>query len=217
MNERSRKAGYDLFSGIYDIMDRIYFPEISSNPRFNLISRIDNTGLNILDVCIGTGTTSVMLAGKNPRNLITGIDISAGMMRRAEKKIHRMKAENIRLLAMDAQKMSFADNEFDIATISLALHEMPRKTMHAVLQEIRRVLKPGGTLLIIEWQKPSAGFGRKVNFKILEFLEPAGFGEFLNTDWGLLLNEFGFTLDSITPCSYTQLIQARATAPGPRR
>ena len=147
-------------------------------------------------------------SGYHQLNDITGIDTSLEMMNLAKKKIIIKNIDNIKIITMDATNIDFNDQEFDIVTISLALHEMPKDILTKVLNEIHRVLKNSGSLYIIEWEPPSHGIINKFLFFIIRVLEPSWFNEFLQTNWGTLLSHYNFSLQDIESCSFTKLIKA---------
>jgi ubiquinone/menaquinone biosynthesis C-methylase UbiE len=85
---------YRLLSKIYDLMDPILFNSKKGNPRCALAGMIPDEELEILDVCPGTGCTTVAIASANKRNRVTGIDLSVDMLRVAERKVKRIGLEN---------------------------------------------------------------------------------------------------------------------------
>lgn len=100
---------------------------------------------NILDIATGRGEFLRYLAETiKGHDLAIGIDFS-------EKNIDEAKSKNgdgLRFEIMDAEKLTFPDNHFDLVTISNSLHHM--QNVEAVLHEMYRVLRPGGILLVAE-------------------------------------------------------------------
>ncbi|HOV15406.1 MAG TPA: class I SAM-dependent methyltransferase [Spirochaetota bacterium] len=206
MVDNNIKFGYKFISLIYDSIDFFYFPDKNKSPRYGLVSKIKNDNLKILDICIGTATTSILLAKKNDQNNIIGIDLSKEMLKIANNKIKKNNIENISVLYMDATKTVFNDQEFDIITMSLGLHEMDSETLSLVLKEINRILKNNGILYIIEWEKPDNGLLKKIMFQIIKFLEPKWFNDFLRINWQNLLANYNFDLTENKKYSYTKLL-----------
>lgn len=101
--------------------------------------------LKILDVGCGTGEMLVTYA--KPGCELVGIDVSPSMLDVARQKL----GASARLLLEDATHMSFADGTFDLVTSMLALHEMSAENRSPVLRECRRVAKPGGHILLIDF------------------------------------------------------------------
>ncbi|MCB0344014.1 MAG: class I SAM-dependent methyltransferase, partial [Bdellovibrionales bacterium] len=93
-------------------------------------------GMNILDICTGTGEIAVRCAKAGAT--VTGIDITEAMLARAQKKAAGLPAT---FLTMDARNLEFSNAAFDAAIISFGLHDMPRKVRLAVLTEASRVAK----------------------------------------------------------------------------
>ena len=145
----------------YDIMLKwCFFPLGGEDEvRRTLIDEIDlEEGDKILEMCCGTGNTSLALARRlGEDSLIKGVDLSAGQIRMAQRK---NRLPNIEFLVMDAADTCFADGYFDQVVIPHALHEMPRDKRLAVLEEARRVVRNGGSLAVFEMDNPPNRFLR---------------------------------------------------------
>jgi ubiquinone/menaquinone biosynthesis C-methylase UbiE len=108
-------------------------------------------GESVLDVGCGTGTLT-MAAKRHvgPEGKVYGIDASPEMIARARKKASRANLE----IAFDTaaiESMAFPDASFDVVVSSAMLHHLPDETRRKGLQEVRRVLKPGGRMLAIDF------------------------------------------------------------------
>ena len=99
---------------------------------------------NILDVCCGTGHQLKLL--KKHGFDVTGLDLNDHML-----KISRKGAYAPHCIKGDATRMPFGDGSFGMAMVSLALHENTPETGKAILQEMWRVVEPGGYLLLIDY------------------------------------------------------------------
>ena len=108
-------------------------------------------GESVLDVGCGTGTLA--LAAKRQvgtTGTVYGVDASPEMIARAEKKARKAGVEVVFKKAF-AQKLPFTDAQFDVVLTTVMLHHLPRAARHELAAEIRRVLKPGGRVLAIDF------------------------------------------------------------------
>ena len=101
-------------------------------------------GMKVLDVGCGTGNFSVKLAQAGCQ--ITGVDLSADMLKIARQKAARYKELNLEFKLMDFNQLDFENDSFD-AVFSMTAFEFAQNPAH-VYAELLRVLKPGGQLLI---------------------------------------------------------------------
>ncbi len=102
------------------------------------------TGDKILEVGVGTGLTLPLY----PHDCeITGIDLSTSMLKQAEQLIKKMKIHKAKVLKMDATKLEFPDNHFDgvLGNLFISATTFPVES----LKEMKRVCKPGGTLVLM--------------------------------------------------------------------
>ena len=98
----------------------------------------------ILEVGIGTGLNLPLY----PRDVsLVGIDLSEGMLRKAQEKVEDLRMPNVTLKVMDASSLDFGEAEFDAALATYVISAVPDPV--AVLREMRRVTKPGGPLVIL--------------------------------------------------------------------
>lgn len=101
-----------LLATFYDLFDLVFIFDRGSNPRYAPASEIADKHLHILDVCVGMGNTSLIVAEANSRNNIIGIDLSPEMLAFSKKKTTRQETKNLSLFLMDAMKMAFRDMSF---------------------------------------------------------------------------------------------------------
>lgn len=99
----------------------------------------------VLDICCGTGTQCSLVAERKIRCF--GIDISPGMLRTATRK----KSRTAHFAMMDATKLALRNSVFDGIVISFALHEKDFEKRKAIADESKRVVKPGGTILVADY------------------------------------------------------------------
>jgi ubiquinone/menaquinone biosynthesis C-methylase UbiE len=118
------------------------------------------TGESVLEVGCGTGElTRRARARAGSTGLVCGIDPSAEMIGVARAKADRPKLGiDYRVAAIEA--LPFADGTFDLVLSSLMMHHLPDDLKALGLAEVRRVLKPGGRLLIVDMKRPSGLLSR---------------------------------------------------------
>lgn len=112
-------------------------------------------GEAVLDVACGTGTLAI--AAKRwvgPTGSVTGLDASAAMVERAQAKAEAAGLD-LTFVQGAAQELPFEDQRFDIVMGTLMLHHLPKPTRAAFAREARRVLKPGGRLLVVDFGRPA--------------------------------------------------------------
>ena len=98
----------------------------------------------VLEVGVGTGINTSLY----PTNChVTGIDLSASMLEKARERVKREGLRNVRLLEMDAGRLTFADDSFDIVYAPYLVSVVPDPV--AVVREMRRVCKPGGKIIVL--------------------------------------------------------------------
>ena len=108
-------------------------------------------GEAVLDVGCGTGTLAIAAKRRvGPTGTVQGIDASPEMLARAEKKARKAGVEVVLRNAM-AQALPFPDAQFDAVLTTVMLHHLPRKARAQCAAEMRRVLKPGGRALAVEF------------------------------------------------------------------
>ncbi|MGN6248404.1 MAG: bifunctional demethylmenaquinone methyltransferase/2-methoxy-6-polyprenyl-1,4-benzoquinol methylase UbiE [Ginsengibacter sp.] len=156
--ESKKKQVEDMFDKIafrYDFLNRFLSAGIDVGWRKKAIKLLlPSNPKNILDVATGTGDFALTCYKILKPEKITGIDISEGMLKLGRKKIEEAGLnEKIELLNGDSEAILFDDNTFDAVTVAFGVRNF--ESLEKGLSEIRRVLKPGGKLIILEFTKPS--------------------------------------------------------------
>jgi ubiquinone/menaquinone biosynthesis C-methylase UbiE len=111
-------------------------------------------GESVLDV--GCGTGSLAIAAKRrvgPRGSVHGIDASPEMIARATRKAKKAGVD-VTFRTAVVETLPFPDGRFDVVLSTLMLHHLPRPTREQSAREIRRVLKPGGRVLAVDFGMP---------------------------------------------------------------
>lgn len=157
--ESKKKQVENMFDNIafrYDFLNRFLSAGIDMAWRKKAIKQlVSSMPENILDVATGTGDFALTSFQMLKPEKITGIDISEGMLEIGRKKIEKAGLQkNIQLLKGDSEAILFDDNTFDAVTVAFGVRNF--ENLEKGLAEIRRVLKPGGKLVILEFTKPAA-------------------------------------------------------------
>jgi demethylmenaquinone methyltransferase/2-methoxy-6-polyprenyl-1,4-benzoquinol methylase len=125
----------------------------------------------LLDLATGTGDVALEAARTHPRLQVFGLDFAAPMLEAARPKIrHRGLSDRVSLLQGDALNLPFPADHFDAVTVAFGIRNMPDRAR--VLQEIMRVLVPGGGLSILEFTTPQGKVFCKLYFFYLNRLLP---------------------------------------------
>lgn len=112
-------------------------------------------GEHVLDVGCGTGTLTILAKeAVGPSGIVCGIDASREMIARARAKAARAGIE-IRFENAAAQVLSFPDSSFDLVLSTMMLHHLGRGARRELAAELRRVLKPGGRTLLVDFARPA--------------------------------------------------------------
>jgi phosphatidylethanolamine/phosphatidyl-N-methylethanolamine N-methyltransferase len=157
MDYKTIERAYAILSPVYDFLfDKVFYPG-----RVAAIELLEaKPGDRILEVGVGTGLNLPLY----PRDCdVTGVDISEGMLRKAEERVRTLGMDRAKLMVMDGSRLDFPDNSFDrvIATYVISAVPDPVKT----LLEMRRVCKPSGHLVILNHFKsenPIIGMFEKI-------------------------------------------------------
>jgi demethylmenaquinone methyltransferase / 2-methoxy-6-polyprenyl-1,4-benzoquinol methylase len=147
-------AMFDDIAFKYDFLNRFLSAGIDIGWRKKAIRQlVDLQPKKILDVATGTADVAIMTTGILKADKIIGIDISAGMLEIGRQKVAKAGLENtIELLNGDSETIKFDDNSFDAVTVAFGVRNFQQ--LEKGLSEIRRVLKPGGKLVVLEFSKP---------------------------------------------------------------
>lgn len=148
-----------MFDGIapdYDRLNHLMSLGVDRSWRRRALREIVTPDLpqQLLDIACGTGDFSLAQAHRmHPGSHITGLDLSEGMLAVMREKVQKAGlAERISCEQGDSEQMRFPDGSFDRVTIAFGIRNFAHR--EAALEEILRVLKPGGRLVILELSVP---------------------------------------------------------------
>jgi ubiquinone/menaquinone biosynthesis C-methylase UbiE len=154
------KARYDRISPYYDPMEFLLEKLVFSRWRRKIFDSLN--GDTILEVGVGTGKNMDFYPVDKP---ITAIDFSQGMLSRARRKAES-KGVKVDLFDMDVQNLQFGDQSFDTIVATFVFCSVPDPIRG--LQEIKRVSKKGGKIILLEHVRP----GCTLLGKIFDLLNP---------------------------------------------
>jgi ubiquinone/menaquinone biosynthesis C-methylase UbiE len=139
------RSEFDAWSRTYDqsLLQRFFF-----GPSHRLmLSHLSQADTRILDVGCGTGKWAEMVLEAKPNAEVWGLDLSAEMLQKAEQRASRF-PNRLRLTQGDSESLPFETGFFDVITCSHSFHHYPHQGQ--VVAEMRRVLKPGGRMMIVD-------------------------------------------------------------------
>ena len=184
------RAYYELNRRVYGWFAPWYDPLVAPLTRFRRavveLAVLPRTA-RVLDAATGTGAQARAFAGAVRE--VVGIDISDAMLRVARR---RNTLPNLSFDRADVTQLPFAGGQFDGACISFAMHEMPESIRLLALRELHRVLKPGGTLLIVDYSLPANALARWISFHLVKLYERDHYPAFVQWDLPAALRSAGF-------------------------
>ena len=187
------RSYYALSEGVYARFARAYELAVSpilENTRREVVQLSGaTTDSTVIDVATGTGEQARAFAMKCKR--VVGVDLSEAMLRVARAK---GPLPGLTYVHADATALPFDDGNFDMATISFALHEMPATIRAATLAEMLRVTRPGGTIVVVDWGLPQGAVARRAVYHAVRFFEDAHYTEFVRLDLASCLARSGINV-----------------------
>lgn len=145
---------FDSIAPAYDFMNRMMTLGIDRLWRAKAVGLLRKSApRDVLDVATGTGDLAILLARRIPDARITGVDLSSGMIAIGRNKILKAGLDDrITLSEADCLALPFADNSFDCITVAYGVRNFA--DILAGYREMHRVLRPGGTICVIELSTP---------------------------------------------------------------
>ncbi|WP_446050189.1 bifunctional demethylmenaquinone methyltransferase/2-methoxy-6-polyprenyl-1,4-benzoquinol methylase UbiE [Zobellia laminariae] len=145
---------FDNISENYDGLNRVISFGIDIKWRKRVVAILTaKQPKNILDIATGTGDLAINLVETGAKKIV-GLDISPGMLEVGKKKITHKKLDNtIEMIVGDSENLPFEANSFDAITVAFGVRNF--ETLEKGLDEIYRVLAPGGTFVVLETSVPT--------------------------------------------------------------
>jgi phosphatidylethanolamine/phosphatidyl-N-methylethanolamine N-methyltransferase len=140
LDDHAVREAYRIWAPIYDYS----FGLVAGPGRRLAVRKLNEVDGHVLEVGVGTGLS---LPDYKPGLDVTGIDLSPDMLEKAQDRVDRLGLDRKTLLVMDASRLAFANESFDAAAVMYVMTVVPEPA--AVMAELRRVLKPGGTAVVV--------------------------------------------------------------------
>jgi demethylmenaquinone methyltransferase / 2-methoxy-6-polyprenyl-1,4-benzoquinol methylase len=140
------RSMFDRIAGVYDPMNRLMTAGLDRRWRRETARAVVQPGNRVLDACCGTGDLAI--AARREGGVVTGVDFSERMLDRA-----RRKAPEVEWVQADVMELPFDAASFDAVTVGFGVRNVA--DLEAGLRELRRVLRSGGKLGVLEVTRPS--------------------------------------------------------------
>lgn len=145
-------------------------------------------GMVMADIGCGIGyftLPAARMAGKEGK--VIALDISGEMLKVLREKLVLEGIKNVELVQNEENSLPLEDNAVDVGFLCHVMHEAENRDLF--LQEVRRIIKPGGKIAVVEWEKKETESGPPVEHRIAreemkKLLEEAGFGDISEKDIG---------------------------------
>lgn len=179
------------YQWLYDTISRLAALSVGGERRFR---ELPLTGLTltpetkVLDLCCGSGQATAVLVEYSQN--VTGLDASPLSLKRAKNNVPQAQ-----YVEGFAENMPFADNSFDLVHTSAALHEMNPEQLQQILNEIYRVLKPGGIFTLVDFHSPTNPLFWPGVAMFLWLFETETAWQLLKTELVQTLSQIGFNVN----------------------
>lgn len=169
--KRAEKVN-DLFAAVaprYDLINDLqsFWMHRGWKKRLLRLAQV-KPGERAVDLCCGTGDVAFALAGQGAQ--VVGVDFSGPMLQVAQQRQEKAGVKNVEFLRGDALHVPLEDGQADIVTISYGLRNL--SDFKGGLEEMLRILKPGGRLLVLDFGVPDNALWRAAYFFYLKWFVP---------------------------------------------
>lgn len=192
---------YRWLTPAYDLLMRCLMPESSFKRRLIEEAQIEK-GHRVLDLGCGTATLTILIKQAHPETEVIGLDNDPGILEIASSKVLQARL-TIRLDRGTAIALPYADGSFDRVLSSLVFHHLAREDKMRALEEIFRILRPGGELHLVDFGKPQNFFMYLISLVVRwaeetsdnvkgllpQMIENAGFVQ--TEEWAQFMTVFG--------------------------
>ena len=148
---------FSAIAGSYDLNNRVHSMWQDVRWRKFAVKKAEvKPGEHVLDVACGTGDLTQAFAKLSPATKVMGVDFTPAMLSFAGEKRQKLSPEvasKITYAEGDAQRLAFPDAQFDVVSIAWGIRNVANPMQ--ALREFRRVLKPGGRLIVLEFSHPA--------------------------------------------------------------
>jgi len=175
---RKHAPVYDLVTFPFRTVQNKVLPLVPPGPE-----------VKVLDVATGTGQQAFSFARQG--NAVTGLDLSPDMLAVARRK---NRYPNVTFTEGDATAMPYEGAAFDVTHIAFALHDMPPDLRPRILAEMRRVTRPGGTVIVVDYHLPPHGLRRWFGYRFIKSIDTKYYPSFVALDLNALIREAGITI-----------------------
>ncbi|NJR38089.1 MAG: class I SAM-dependent methyltransferase [Leptolyngbyaceae cyanobacterium CSU_1_4] len=199
------------YQWLYDGISRLAALTVGGEANFRQLA-LKNIpilpNMQVLDLCCGSGQATAYLVDRFSQ--VIGLDASPRSLQRAQ---HHVPTATY--VEGWAEAMPFSDEQFDLVHTSAALHEMKPDQLRQILQEVYRVLKPGGTFTLVDFHAPTNPLFVPGLYLFLLLFETETSWQLLHTNLLDLLHQAGFVGgDPSHLCEETKLETARTLYAG---
>ncbi len=165
LDENAVRAAYRGWAPFYDYS----FGVVAGPGRRRAVSMLNQEQGRILEIGVGTGLS---LPRYKPQLEVIGIDLSSDMLAKAAARVQRLGLRRKPVAVMDASKLAFADATFDAAAVMYVMTVVPDPA--AVMAEMLRVLRPGGTAIVVNHFSRERGLRAAVEHGLARFSRRLG-------------------------------------------
>jgi len=163
---------FEHIASRYDDFTRLFSFGMDARWKRELMTWFDTRAgetCDVLDVACGTGDLALAAAAARPKAFVTGVDAAARMIDIASRRIPSDASRRLRFSTGDLTSLDLPDASMDVVIGGYALRNVP--SYELALAELRRVLRPGGVLLTLDFYRPHSALWREL---FLGYLQLSG-------------------------------------------